>query len=197
MLYPFREMFLIVGLGNPGLQYARTRHNAGWFVIDELARRHEVSLVKKNADYKLGLGFMGEHKIGLVKPQTYMNDSGRAVASLQHFYRLEIAQILVLTDDLNLPVGKLRLRGNGSDGGHNGLKSIAQSLNSRDYARLRIGVGEPPREERERAGTANFVLRPFSSDEWPLVDENTARAADAVAAWIEGGVEYAMSRFNG
>lgn len=190
-------MFLIVGLGNPGLQYARTRHNAGWFVIDELARRHGISLVKKNADYKLGLGLMGEHKIGLVKPQTYMNDSGRAVASLKHFYRLEVAQILVLTDDLNLPVGKLRLRGSGSDGGHNGLKSIAQSLNSRDYARLRIGVGEPPREERERAGTANFVLRPFSADEWPIVEANTARASDAVAAWIEGGVEYAMSRFNG
>ena len=126
-----------------------------------------------------------------------MNDSGRAVASLKHFYRLELAQILVLTDDLNLPVGKLRLRGSGSDGGHNGLKSIAQSLGSRDYARLRIGVGEPPREERERTGTANFVLRPFSADEWPIVDENTARATDAVAAWIEGGVEFAMSRFNG
>ena len=190
-------MFLIVGLGNPGSQYARTRHNAGWFVIDELARRYDISLVKKNADYKLGLGMMGEHKIGLVKPQTYMNDSGRAVASLRHFYRLEVEQILVLTDDLNLPLGKLRLRGSGSDGGHNGLKSVAQHLGSRDYARLRIGVGEPPREERERAGTANFVLRPFSADEWPVVEEITARAADATQAWIESGVAFAMSRFNG
>ena len=190
-------MFLIVGLGNPGAQYARTRHNAGWFVIDELARRHDVSLVKKNADYKLGLGMLGEHKIALVKPQTYMNDSGRAVASLRHFYRLELSQILILSDDLNLPVGKLRLRANGSDGGHNGLKSVAQSLGSRDYARLRIGVGEPPHEERERTGTAGFVLRPFGADEWPLVEANTARAADATAAWIEGGVESAMSRFNG
>ena len=103
-----KTMFLIVGLGNPGAQYARTRHNAGWFVIDELARRHDVSLVKKNADYKLGLGMLGEHKIALVKPQTYMNDSGRAVASLRHFYRLELSQILILSDDLNLPVGKLR-----------------------------------------------------------------------------------------
>ena len=195
-LYPF-PVFLIVGLGNPGLQYARTRHNAGWFVVDELARRHGLSLVKKNADYKLGLGLMGEHKIGLVKPQTYMNDSGRAVASLKHFYRLEIEQILVLTDDLNLPLGKLRLRGGGSDGGHNGLKSVAQHLRSRDYARLRIGVGEPPREERERAGTANFVLRPFGADEWPVVEAVTARAADAVESWIENGVEATMARFNG
>ena len=190
-------MFLIVGLGNPGLQYARTRHNAGWFVIDELARRHDISLVKKNADYKLGLGMLGEHKIGLVKPQTYMNDSGRAVASLRHFYRLELDQILILTDDLNLPLGKLRLRGGGSDGGHNGLKSVAGHLGSRDYARLRIGVGEPPREERERAGTANFVLRPFGADEWTQVEAVTARAADAVGAWISDGVESAMSRFNG
>ncbi len=195
-MYPF-PVFLIVGLGNPGLQYARTRHNAGWFVIDELARRHEVSLVKKNADYKLGLGMIGEHKIGLVKPQTYMNESGRAVASLKHFYRLEVAQILVLTDDLNLPLGKLRLRGSGSDGGHNGLKSIAGSLGSREYARLRIGVGEPPREERERAGTANFVLRPFGVDEWPLVEEITARAADCAQSWIENGVAETMTRFNG
>ena len=190
-------MLLIVGLGNPGLQYARTRHNAGWFVIDELARRHDISLVKKNADYKLGLGMLGEQRIGLVKPQTYMNDSGRAVASLKRFYRLEVEQILVLTDDLNLPLGKLRLRGNGSDGGHNGLKSIAQSLGSRDYARLRIGVGEPPREERERLGTANFVLHPFSADEWPVVEANTTRAADAVQAWSEDGLTTAMSRFNG
>ena len=190
-------MFLIVGLGNPGLQYARTRHNAGWFVIDELARRADISLVKKNADYKLGLGMIGEQKIGLVKPQTYMNESGRAVASLKHFYRLEVDQILVLTDDLNLPLGKLRLRGNGSDGGHNGLKSIAQSLSSREYARLRIGVGEPPREERERIGTANFVLKPFGADEWPVVEEVTARAADAVASWIEIGVAQTMARFNG
>ena len=190
-------MFLIVGLGNPGLQYARTRHNAGWFVIDELARRHNITLVKKNADTKLGLGTIGETKIGLVKPQTYMNDSGRSVAALKHFYRLELEQILILTDDLNLPLGKLRLRANGSDGGHNGLKSVAGHLNSRDYARLRIGVGEPPREERQQTGTAGFVLRPFGADEWPLVETITARAADAVESWMAEGLAVAMTRFNG
>jgi PTH1 family peptidyl-tRNA hydrolase len=121
-------MFLLVGLGNPGAQYARTRHNAGWFVIDELARRHGIELVKKNADYKLGVGFVDEHKIALVKPQTFMNLSGRAVASLKNYYRIESSQILVITDDLNLPLEKLRLRGSGSDGGHNGLKSVAQML---------------------------------------------------------------------
>ena len=190
-------MFLIVGLGNPGAQYARTRHNAGWLVVDELARRHDIHLVKKNADTKLGLGRSGEHSIGLVKPQTFMNDSGRSVAALKHFYRLELNQIMVISDDLNLPLGRLRLRGGGSDGGHNGLKSIAQSLGSRDYARLRFGVGEPPQEERARSGTAGFVLRPFGADEWPVVEEIVERAADAVEAWLENGLQNAMGRFNG
>ncbi len=190
-------MFLIVGLGNPGAQYARTRHNAGWFVVDELCRRLDIALQKKNADTKLGLGNWGDHKIALVKPQTWMNDSGRSVAAVKNFYRVEISQILILTDDLNLPLGKLRLRGSGSDGGHNGLKSVAAHLGTRDYARLRIGVGEPPREERAQAGTAGFVLRPFSADEWPEVEAVTARAAEATLDWIENGLQSAMGRFNG
>jgi PTH1 family peptidyl-tRNA hydrolase len=190
-------MFLIVGLGNPGAQYAKTRHNAGWFVIDELARRHSIELQKKNADYKVGIGFIGEQKIALVKPQTFMNLSGRAVASLKHFHRVETSQIMVISDDLNLAVGKLRIRSGGSDGGHNGLKSVAQMLGTKEYPRLRFGVGEPPREERVEAGTAGFVLRPFSSEEWPLVEETTKRAADAIEFWIANTLEGAMSRFNG
>lgn len=190
-------MFLIVGLGNPGLQYAKTRHNAGWFVIDELARRHQIDLVKKNADYKVGVGFVGEQKIALVKPQTFMNLSGRAVASLKHFHRVELGQILVVSDDLNLAVGKIRIRAGGSDGGHNGLKSVAQMLGSQEYARLRFGVGEPPQAERVESGTANFVLRPFGADEWPLINETTARAADAIEWWVQNDLAGAMSRFNG
>lgn len=190
-------MHLIVGLGNPGLQYAKTRHNAGWFVIDELARRHNIELVKKNADSKVGLGFIGESKVALLKPQTFMNLSGRAVASLKHYHRIEIEDILVLTDDLNLPLGKLRLRSGGSDGGHNGLKSVAQMLGSKEYPRLRFGVGEPPREERVSSGTADFVLRSFGTDEWPIVEETTRRAADAVEFWVSHDLQGAMSRFNG
>ncbi len=189
-------MFLVVGLGNPGTQYARTRHNAGWFVIDELARRHAIELVKKNADTKVGLGMMGDAKIALVKPQTFMNDSGRAVQSLKNFYRVELEQILVLSDDLNLPLGKLRFRGGGSDGGHNGLKSVAQMLGSKEYPRLRFGVGEPPDVERAQAGTAGFVLRPFSPDEWPQVEATTRRAADGVECFVRDGLALAMNRFN-
>lgn len=190
-------MFLIVGLGNPGAQYARTRHNAGWFVIDELARRHAVELAKKNADYKVGTGFIGEQKIALVKPQTFMNLSGRAVASLKNFHRVELERVLIISDDLNLPLGKLRLRAGGSDGGHNGLKSVAQTLGTRDYPRLRFGVGEPPRPEREQSGTAGFVLRPFGNEEWPVVEATAQRAADAIECWIANGFADAMSRFNG
>lgn len=190
-------MFLIVGLGNPGLQYAKTRHNVGWFVIDELCRRHNITLTKRNADYKIGDGFAFEQKIALVKPQTYMNLSGKAVASLKNYYRLENSQILVISDDLNLPVGKLRLRANGSDGGHNGLKSIAQSISSKDYPRLRFGVGEPPSVERAASGTAGFVLRPFDKDEWPLIDEATVRASDAIECFVKEGIQAAMARFNG
>jgi len=189
-------MFLIVGLGNPGAQYAKTRHNAGWFVVDELARRLSIELVKKNADYKVGLGIMGAEKIALVKPQTFMNDSGRAVQSLKNFYRVELERILVLSDDLNLPLGKLRFRGGGSDGGHNGLKSVAQMLGSKEYSRLRIGVGEPSTEERAQAGTAGFVLRPFSSEEWPVVEEMTRRAAQGVECFVREGLALAMTRFN-
>lgn len=190
-------MLLIVGLGNPGLQYARTRHNAGWFVIDELARRHNIELVKKNADYKVGLGVVGEQKVALVKPQTFMNLSGRAVSSLKHFHRVELSDILVISDDLNLMLGKIRIRAGGSDGGHNGLKSVAQMLGSQEYARLRFGVGEPPLEERVQSGTADFVLRAFSKDEWPVVEETTRRAADAVEWRIEHDLAGAMARFNG
>ncbi len=189
-------MFLIVGLGNPGSQYARTRHNAGWFVIDELARQHSIELVKKNADYKVGLGTIGEHKIALVKPQTFMNDSGRAVQSLRNFYRVELEHILIVSDDLNLPVGKLRFRGGGSDGGHNGLKSVAQMLGSKEYPRLRFGVGEPPSVERAQAGTAGFVLRPFASDEWSAIEETTRRAAQGVECFVRDGLALAMNRFN-
>lgn len=189
-------MFLVVGLGNPGLQYAKTRHNIGWFVLDELARRHSIELSKRSADIKIGDGFVGAHKMALVKPQTFMNLSGRAVASLKHFYRLENSQILILADDLNLPLGKLRLRASGSDGGHNGLKSVAQMLGGPNYPRLRMGVGAPTPEERAQSGTAGFVLRPFEQNEWPQVEEITRRAADAVEFWMENGLEKTMAQFN-
>jgi PTH1 family peptidyl-tRNA hydrolase len=189
-------MFLIVGLGNPGAQYARTRHNAGWFVIDELARRHTIDLGRRAFEAKMGSGMVADKRVTLVKPQTYMNLSGKSVAGIAHYHQIPVENVLVICDDLNLPLGRLRLRAGGSDGGHNGLKSIHQMLASKDYPRLRFGVGEPPREERQERGTKEFVLAPFSSDEWPVVDKMTFRAADCVELFTREGVAAAMNKYN-
>jgi PTH1 family peptidyl-tRNA hydrolase len=189
-------MHLIVGLGNPGPEYARTRHNAGWFVLDELARRHNIEFSRKSNDARIGTGLIGDQRVLLAKPLTYMNLSGRAVAGLMRYHNIERERIIIICDDLNLPLGKLRLRPTGSDGGHNGLKSVAQALGSKDYARLRFGVGEPPREERQERGTRDFVLKAFASDEWPLVDEAVSRAADCGETFVRESVEAAMNLFN-
>jgi len=189
-------MFLIVGLGNPGAQYASTRHNVGWMVLDELARRHNIEIIRKLGDAKIGVGEFGEHRVLLAKPQTFMNLSGRAVGALLHFHKIERANLIVITDDLNLPVGKIRLRAAGSGGGHNGLASIEKTLGTRDYARLRIGVGEPPERERRERGTADYVLKPFSADERQLIEDTIARAADGIETFVREDVGAAMNRYN-
>lgn len=189
-------MYLIVGLGNPGTQYARTRHNAGWFVIDELARRHAIDISRKSFEARLGSGLIADQRVVLAKPQTFMNLSGRAVSAILRYHNITLDHLIVVTDDLNLPLGKLRLRVGGSDGGHNGLKSVAQCVASKEYPRLRFGVSEPPREERAERGTADFVLRPFALDEWPVVESVTGRAADCVETFIREGAAVAMNQFN-
>jgi PTH1 family peptidyl-tRNA hydrolase len=193
-------MFLIVGLGNPGAQYARTRHNIGWLVLDELARRYGITIDRKNCDARIGGGaFMdaaGATKVLLAKPQTFMNLSGKAVQALLRYYNIDRSKLIVVTDDLNLNLGRLRLRASGSDGGHNGLKSINQMLGGNNYARLRFGIGEPARDERQERGTADFVLRPFAPDEWPAIESAIARAADCIEVWAQRGIEAAMNEFN-
>lgn len=189
-------MHLIVGLGNPGAKYAGTRHNAGWFVIDELARRSGLLVARREHEAMTGSGFFGENKVMLVKPQTFMNLSGRAVTALMRYHKVEPANVLVICDDLNLPVGKIRLRAGGSDGGQNGLKSISQSLGGQPFPRLRFGIGEPPREVRMERGTADYVLSPFATVEKPLVNETVTRAADCVETWVKSGIEAAMTGYN-
>lgn len=190
-------MFLIAGLGNPGPQYARTRHNAGWFVVDELARRHAIDLSRKSFDARIGSGVIGEHRVLLAEPLTFMNLSGRAVGALLRYHNIDRSRLLVICDDLNLPLGKIRLRAAGSDGGHNGLKSIQQALASKEYPRLRFGVSAPPAEEREERGTRDYVLNAFAPDEWPTVEATVARAADCVETFIRSGALLAMTQFNG
>jgi PTH1 family peptidyl-tRNA hydrolase len=190
-------MHLIVGLGNPGTKYAGTRHNAGWFVIDELARRAAIQIAKKEHQALTGSGFFGENKVMLVKPQTFMNLSGQAAVALMRYNRVPPEKMLVICDDLNLPIGKIRLRAGGSDGGQNGLKSISQFLSGQPFPRLRFGIGEPPREVRMERGTADYVLSSFAPDERALVEETVRRAADCVETWVQSGIEAAMTGFNG
>lgn len=189
-------MHLIVGLGNPGAEYSRTRHNIGWMILDELARRHEIKLDKKQSHAKVGSGVVDGHKILLAKPQTFMNLSGKSVQGLLGYYRIETPRMLVICDDLNLPTAKLRLRAGGSDGGQNGLKSVAQMIGTREYARLRFGVGAPAEEERRERGTAAFVLRPFAPDEAAAVEAGISRACDCIEIFVREGIETAMNRFN-
>ena len=190
-------MFLIAGLGNPGARYARTRHNIGWMVLDELSRRWNLEIAKRAHEAMTATTQIGEHRVLVAKPQTFMNESGRAVGALLRYNKIELPHLLVICDDLNLPTGKLRLRAGGSDGGQNGLKSVARSLNSTQYARLRFGVGAPSEEERQQRGTADFVLSPFSEDEIPFVQDGIARAADCVESFVREGLPNAMNLFNG
>lgn len=193
-------MKIILGLGNPGSQYERTRHNIGWMVLDELARRHLIAITKRMCESRVGDGIVllesASEKILLAKPLTFMNLSGRAAQSLLKFYGLERSELLVVADDLNLPLGKLRLRAGGSWGGHNGLKSITQSLASPEWARLRLGVGSPDERERAERGTRDFVLRPFAKEEADEVALTVARASDCVETWALSGIAGAMNRFN-
>ena len=185
---------LIVGLGNPGADYARTRHNAGFLVVEELAKRWSAAWqFEKKFTANVARGERGVRKVLLVEPQTFMNASGEAVGSLLSFYRLPLDQLLVVVDDADLPLTELRLRPKGSSGGHHGLESIEQHVGSREFARLRVGIG---RRDGRREIT-NHVLGKFGPDELKLVEKVLARAADQADCWAAEGVETAMNRFNG
>jgi peptidyl-tRNA hydrolase, PTH1 family len=186
--------FLIVGLGNPGAEYARTRHNAGFLVLEELARRASASW---NAERKfqslLAKADRQGRRVLLAQPQTFMNLSGEAVGPLVNFYRVPTGNLLVVTDDADLPFGEIRMRPKGSSGGHHGLESVEKHIGSRDYARLKVGIGR----RDGRRDIAGHVLGKFSSEESGLLDLVLKRAADQVECWLAEGIEKAMNRFNG
>lgn len=182
---------LVAGLGNPGREYARTRHNVGHMVCDELARRHGASFRSKFS------GDLAEHRldglrVALLKPQTYMNESGRSVGAALRFFKLPPEQLLVVHDEVDLEPGRLQARRGGGLAGHNGLRSVAQHLGTPDFVRLRIGVGRP--ERGDPRPVADWVLTPFPPE--IDVEELVARAADAVETIGRDGVEEAQQRFN-
>ena len=185
-------MKLVAGLGNPGRQYAGTRHNVGFEVIDELARRHRVEMEAAPVDAMFGKWRRDAEVILLVKPLTFMNLSGEAVGGLMRYFKMDVSDVLIVTDDVNLPLGRLRVRGTGSEGGHNGLRSIAQHLGTTDYSRLRIGVG---RGDTER-DLADHVLAMFTPQEQPEVRNAVTRAAEAVESFVTDGLAKTMNVFN-
>ncbi len=187
-------MKLIAGLGNPGARYVRTRHNLGFMVADMLAQTLHVSFTRMQDNAITARAHHAGETVLLAKPQTFMNHSGRAVAALARRNGCAPEDILVLVDETQLPVGKVRIRPGGSAGGHNGLKSIAAHLGSEDFARLRMGVGSELMTRMDDLST--FVLSRFQSNEMPLVAEMTETAAQAALCWLENGVETAMNRFN-
>ena len=187
-------LHLIVGLGNPGAEYVQTRHNAGFLLVEKLASRWKSDWVnERKFDARTARADRSGKRVLLCEPQTFMNLSGEAVGALVNFYQLPLKQILVVMDDADLPAGEIRLRPGGSSGGHHGLESIEQHLASREFARLRIGIG---RKGGVREIT-NYVLGKFDSNESELLKKVLERATDQVEAWLEAGIEKAMSQFNG
>ena len=183
---------IIVGLGNPEPHYARTRHNAGWWLIDLLAEKHGIEVGRAHSTTRLGVGTIGEYTVALAKPRTHVNGSGTAVRYLLARFRTTQDRLLIVYDETALPPGKLRLRPKGSAAGHNGIKSIIETLGNQDFARLRIGVGRPPPGD----DMIGWVLGEMSAQDQDLVDEAIVRAGDSILYLMDDGVDVAMNKVN-
>ncbi|MCO6443808.1 MAG: aminoacyl-tRNA hydrolase [Anaerolineae bacterium] len=187
------ERWLIAGLGNPGPQYENTRHNMGFKVVETLAKRHGLTFSRTEKRASVADGLIVGRRVLLAKPLTYMNESGVAVRGLIDFYKIDINKLIVAADDLDLPLGTLRLRNGGGDGGQRGVRSIIQHLGTREFARARCGIGRPPGQ----MDPAAYVLRPFMGDDIINAQIMVEHAADAVETWLTDGLELAKTRHNG
>ncbi|MCR4992140.1 MAG: aminoacyl-tRNA hydrolase [Lachnospiraceae bacterium] len=185
-------MKAIIGLGNPGINYAGTRHNIGFDTVTALADKYNIKIKDKKFNGLVGEGFIEGEKVMLVQPQTFMNLSGECVGLIAGFYKLEPEDIIVICDDINLDTGRLRIRAKGSAGGHNGLKNIIAHLGTETFPRIRIGVGE----KTEGWDLADYVLARFSKDDEPIMREAIKNAVGAVETWISDDIGTAMNRYN-
>ena len=192
---PPRADLLVVGLGNPGDGYANTRHNVGFQVASRLAKRARAEFDVKAAESRIAEGSLGGTRIAIARPQTFMNDSGKAIRKLLDRYRVEPARMIVVYDDVDLPLGKIRMRERGGPGTHNGMRSIVSAVGE-DFPRVRIGVA-PADPAAEVGDLAEYVLTPFAADERPDADRAIERAAEALEVAIRDGLRRAMDRFNG
>lgn len=186
-------MFIIAGLGNPKKEYDNTRHNIGFALIDALADKYGISVMDIKNKALTGKGIINGHKVILAKPLTFMNLSGESIRPLTDYYKIDVpAELIVISDDISLPPGQIRIRKRGSAGGHNGLKNIIGQLGSEEFQRIRIGVGEKPKGY----DLADYVLGHFSKEEQPLMKEGIDKAVEALEMMLEGDVERAMNEFN-
>jgi len=186
------EKALIVGLGNPGRRYAGNRHNVGFQIVDRLAAAHGLALTRRQGNALVTTGEISGRPVVLAKPQTFMNDSGRAVTPLVRFYQIAPADLLVIYDDLDLPFATLRLRPEGSAGGHHGMESIISALSRQDFPRLRVGIGRPP----GRMDPIDYVLQDFDREQQEFLPELYDRAIKAIETFLAEGITLAMSRHN-
>lgn len=187
------DFWLVAGLGNPGLQYEKTRHNAGFMAADRIAEKYGVQFNKRKFDAVYGEFKLGENRVLLMKPQTYMNNSGSAVSGLVNFYKIPTDRIIIMFDDISLDVGKIRMRRKGSHGGHNGIKDIIELLGTDEIMRIKIGVGE--RQNRDY-DLKDWVLGKIPSEQMPELDKALDKAAQAAKEIITGGIDSAMNKYN-
>lgn len=186
-------MFLIVGLGNPGVEYAATRHNIGFDMITYLSDKYNIPVNSREGKALVGKGILAGEKVMLVQPQTYMNLSGESVRALMDYYKIDIEDLLVIYDDISLDVGQIRMRGKGSAGGHNGIKSIIQHTGTQEFARIKIGVGQKP----EGGDLVKHVLGRFSREEDGMFRDVFALAEEGLLAWLQEDMKSAMNKVNG
>ncbi|HLO10631.1 MAG TPA: aminoacyl-tRNA hydrolase [Pseudoneobacillus sp.] len=185
-------MKLIVGLGNPGKQYEKTRHNVGFDVIDELSDQLNIALDQLKFKGLFGSGFVGTEKVLLLKPLTYMNLSGESIRAVMDYFEIDTDDLLVIYDDLDIPVGKMRLRQKGSAGGHNGIKSTIAHLGTQEFNRIRIGVDRP----QNGMSVSNYVLSKFTLEEQPIIQDTIKRSASACQSWFSQPFLQVMNEFN-
>ena len=186
-------MFLIVGLGNPGVEYAATRHNIGFDMITYLSDKYNIPVNSREGKALVGKGILAGEKVMLAQPQTYMNLSGESVPALMDYYKIDIEDLLVIYDDISLDVGQIRMRGKGSAGGHNGIKSIIQHTGTQEFARIKIGVGQKP----EGGDLVKHVLGRFSREEDGMFRDVFALAEEGLLAWLQEDMKSAMNKVNG
>ena len=185
-------MYLIVGLGNPEEDYSKTRHNMGFNVINKIAEEYKIQVNKKKFDGLIGDGIIEGKKVILLKPQTYMNLSGKSIIQVINFYKIPIENICVIYDDTDTDIGKIRIRKKGSSGSHNGMKSVVEELQTEEFARVRVGIGKP----KFKTDMINYVIGPIPEEEIELLNKGTTKAKMAIVEALKNGIDIAMNKYN-